>query len=181
MKASPRSRDTLLEAAMGLFARDGYFGVSEERLLKEAKVSRGILVYHFGNKAGLLQALLTQHIPDVQAILPVVLTSAQEIIPWIDSWTESLQTHTLWWRCFFRLSLHPETQQILESFSPYSDIFSQYRAGLRTYFSSKQIEQVEEEILSFEAFRLGISWAYLTHPDTYPIKQMKEVWAHKFS
>lgn len=181
MKASPRSRDTLLAAAMGLFATDGYFAVPEERLLQEAQVSRGILVYHFGNKAGLLQALLHQHIPEVQAILPSSSAPTQAIHPWIDAWTESLQTYTLWWRCFFRLSLHPETQQILESFAPYSDIFSQYRMGLRSYFSSNEFDKVEEEILSFEAFRLGISWAYLTHPDTYPLKQMKEVWAQKFS
>ena len=181
MKASPRSRDTLLEAAVSLFATDGYFGVSEERLLQEAKVSRGILVYHFGNKAGLLQALLYQHIPEVEAILPTSSGSPSDITPWVNAWIGSLEAHTLWWRCFFRLSLHPETQQILESFTPYSDIFSTYRTGLRTYFSSGQFEQVEEEILSFEAFRLGISWAYLTHPDTYPLKQMREVWVKKFS
>lgn len=181
MKASPRSRDMLLEAAIHLFATDGYFVVSEERLLQEAKVSRGILVYHFGNKEGLLQALLYQHVTEVKAILPTSTNSSSAIGPWIDSWVESLASHTLWWRCFFRLSLHPETQKRIESFGPFSDIFAQYRAGLRAYFSSKKLAQIEEEILSFEAFRLGISWAYLTHPDTYPLRQMKEVWAKKFS
>ncbi len=181
MKASPRARDKLLEAALLLFGKDGFFAVSEDDLIKEAKVSRGILVYHFGNKEGLLQEVLHSHIPQVRAVIPASDQAKGDISCWVDAWINSLHAYPHWWKCFFRLSLHPESQQWIESFKPFSETFALYREGLRTYFSSKEVDHIEEEILSFEAFRLGVSWAYLSHPDTYPIRQMKEAWENKFS
>ncbi len=51
-------RTQLIHAGLELFASDGYHAVATSRIAKEAGVSEGLIFRHFGNKAGLLDAIL---------------------------------------------------------------------------------------------------------------------------
>ena len=48
----------ILNAALELFANDGYNSVSTNRIAKQAGVSEGLIFKHFANKKGLLQAIM---------------------------------------------------------------------------------------------------------------------------
>lgn len=49
--------DRLVEIGRTLFSRDGFNGVSAERLVKQAGLTRGALYHHFGGKPGLFEAV----------------------------------------------------------------------------------------------------------------------------
>lgn len=51
-------KEKILHAALELFANDGYNAVSTSRIAKQAGVSEGLIFRHFGNKKGLLQAIM---------------------------------------------------------------------------------------------------------------------------
>jgi AcrR family transcriptional regulator len=58
--ARPRgeaTRQALLEAAVGVFARDGYHAVSTRTLASAAGVNQALIGYHFGGKMGLYLAV----------------------------------------------------------------------------------------------------------------------------
>ena len=55
----PRSR--LLRCALHLFAEHGYDAVGVQRVVEAAGVTKPTLYHHFGNKLGLLEALLQTH------------------------------------------------------------------------------------------------------------------------
>ena len=55
----PRSR--LLRCALHLFAEHGYDAVGVQRVVEAAGVTKPTLYHHFGNKLGLLEALLEAH------------------------------------------------------------------------------------------------------------------------
>ena len=53
-------QEAILQAALTLFAREGYHATSTSKVAKSAGVSEGLIFRHFGNKEGLLQAILAE-------------------------------------------------------------------------------------------------------------------------
>ncbi|MGB0368696.1 MAG: TetR/AcrR family transcriptional regulator [Flavobacteriales bacterium] len=51
-------QESILKAALRLFATQGYASTSTSKVAKEAGVSEGLIFRHFGNKEGLLNAIL---------------------------------------------------------------------------------------------------------------------------
>jgi AcrR family transcriptional regulator len=59
-EARPRgeaTREALIDAAIGVFARDGYHAVSTRSLASAAGVNQALIGYHFGGKMGLYLAV----------------------------------------------------------------------------------------------------------------------------
>jgi AcrR family transcriptional regulator len=67
---SDASRERILEAATELFATRGYAGAGVDRLAERSGIAKTAIYYHFGNKEGLLAAVLertaTQWIEGIQ-------------------------------------------------------------------------------------------------------------------
>ena len=53
-------QENILQAALILFAKEGYHATSTSKVAKAAGVSEGLIFRHFGNKEGLLQAILEE-------------------------------------------------------------------------------------------------------------------------
>lgn len=53
-------QEKIIQAALQLFANEGYNATSTSKVAKEAEVSEGLIFRHFGNKEGLLQAILEE-------------------------------------------------------------------------------------------------------------------------
>lgn len=51
-------KENILSAALELFANEGYNATPTSRIAREAGVSEGLIFRHFGNKAGLLRAIM---------------------------------------------------------------------------------------------------------------------------
>jgi AcrR family transcriptional regulator len=52
------TRVALVQAARELFARQGYAGTGTEEIVARARVTRGALYHHFGDKVGLFRAVM---------------------------------------------------------------------------------------------------------------------------
>jgi AcrR family transcriptional regulator len=57
---SSRTRRQILQAAVRRFANAGYAAASVQQIVGDAKVSKPALYYHFRDKAGLFQALVSE-------------------------------------------------------------------------------------------------------------------------
>ncbi|GAB4320449.1 MAG: hypothetical protein Kow00127_12730 [Bacteroidales bacterium] len=53
-------KDKIVESALQLFATEGFHATSTSRVARKAGVSEGLIFRHFGNKAGLLDAILKE-------------------------------------------------------------------------------------------------------------------------
>src|SRR5215469_4180014 len=67
------TRAAVLRAARELFAENGYTGTGTEDIVARARLTRGALYHHFGDKAGLFRAVME----DVAAELAYQLTAQQ--------------------------------------------------------------------------------------------------------
>ncbi len=72
----------ILNAALQLFANEGYYATSTSKIAKQAGVSEGLIFRHFNNKDGLLQAILEEGENRLRALLFDVImeTEAKQII-----------------------------------------------------------------------------------------------------
>lgn len=62
-------RSELLTSALRLFAAHGYDGVGVQQIVEAAGVTKPTLYHYFGNKRGLLEALLDERMGEVHAAL----------------------------------------------------------------------------------------------------------------
>ena len=56
----PNTRARLLKTAIGLFSRDGYNGVSVDKIVNAAGVNKRMVYHYFGNKENLYHAALLE-------------------------------------------------------------------------------------------------------------------------
>lgn len=64
----------IIQAALELFASEGYAATSTSKIARQAGVSEGLIFRHFESKQGLLDALIRHAEGRIQAIAEVVLT-----------------------------------------------------------------------------------------------------------
>jgi len=58
LKVMTNKKENILNAALELFAKEGFSATSTSKIAKKAGVSEGLIFRHFCNKDGLLQAIL---------------------------------------------------------------------------------------------------------------------------
>ncbi|MEO1257544.1 MAG: TetR/AcrR family transcriptional regulator [Bacteroidota bacterium] len=75
-------KEKILNAALELFANDGYNAVSTNKIATQAGVSEGLIFKHFVNKKGLLQAIMDDTERRLNEVLSHIIfeTAPKEVI-----------------------------------------------------------------------------------------------------
>ncbi|MDD2062344.1 TetR/AcrR family transcriptional regulator [Pseudomonas sp. 25571] len=97
------TRATLLSTARQVFSEHGYAGTSMDELTARAGLTRGALYHHFGDKKGLLAAVVEQIDGEVDARLNSISENAG------DAW-EGLRQRCL---AYLEMALEPDIQRIV--------------------------------------------------------------------
>nr|WP_281416517.1 TetR/AcrR family transcriptional regulator [Deinococcus aestuarii] len=92
-----------MDAARKAFAAKGYAAASMDELTAEAGLTRGALYHNFGDKKGLLQAVIDQ----IDAEMLVRMRAAHEQA--VDAWSGFLAEHI----AYIEMALEPEIQRIM--------------------------------------------------------------------
>ncbi|GGF81240.1 TetR family transcriptional regulator [Azorhizobium oxalatiphilum] len=97
------TRAKLIRAARKAFAEKGYAAASMDELTAEAGLTRGALYHNFGDKKGLLQAVIDQM--DAEMLLRMQVAQEQAETPWQAFVAEGV--------AYIEMSLEPEIQRIM--------------------------------------------------------------------
>ena len=97
------TRGKLIQAARKAFAIKGYAAASMDDLTRDAGLTRGALYHNFGDKKGLLQAVIDQI--DAEMLARMRETSSQAATPWLAFLTEGI--------AYIEMVLEPEIQCIM--------------------------------------------------------------------
>ncbi len=181
MKTSQRSKDHLIEVATKLFAEEGFGAVTETQLLDTAKVSRGILVYHFHDKTGVLREILRQQIPLFLQILPSkshISTPEDNLVFAIQRWISFLNEHKLFWQCYFPLTISPQYRPYIY-YPTLDDFYENYHQFLLNNFRQIHQHAPDKEVMAFEIFRKGLFSTFLTG-DAPSIHTLQRIWCNQF-
>jgi AcrR family transcriptional regulator len=110
----PDLRESILDAAEGLFSRHGFYGVTVRQVAAEAGVDTALIHYYFGAKRELFDSVFArraEHVNDlrVEALHayagahPGSMTFEGVIQAFIDPLIELSMTHDEGWKNYFRL------------------------------------------------------------------------------
>lgn len=69
-------QEKILNAALELFSKMGYANSSTSKIAKEAGVSEGLIFRHFGSKEGLLDAIVSMGLEDMERVILKIKTSS---------------------------------------------------------------------------------------------------------
>jgi len=99
-------KENILKAALQLFAQEGYYATSTSKVAKAAGVSEGLIFRHFGNKEGLLQAILEMGENRLKAMFVdiVMETDPREVIRKSITFTQGISKSEYdFWKLQFKL------------------------------------------------------------------------------
>ncbi|MEC4722716.1 TetR/AcrR family transcriptional regulator [Noviherbaspirillum sp. CPCC 100848] len=97
------TRSKLIKAAREAFATKGYAESSMDDLTAEAGLTRGALYHHFGDKKGLLQAVITQIDREMVERLAAIIEGAST------TWDGFVDENI----AYIKMALEPEIQRIM--------------------------------------------------------------------
>lgn len=97
------TRAKLIKAARQAFATKGFAESSMDELTAQAGLTRGALYHHFGDKKGLLEAVIAQIDGEMTARLTAIVDEAKT--PWDGFIDESI--------AYIEMALEPEIQRIV--------------------------------------------------------------------
>lgn len=99
-------QEKILQAALELFAKEGYNATSTNRVAKRAGVSEGLIFRHFGNKEGLLEAIMKEGEKKLKTLVFDIImeTEPKEVIRKTIEMTNKIEVSDYdFWKLQFKL------------------------------------------------------------------------------
>jgi AcrR family transcriptional regulator len=163
------------EAALKLFAEEGYHGASISKLAKKANISKGLVYNYYESKEDIVRDILEEGIQKMLAGLDrnndgVLEPSEMEY--YIHEIFNILKANPEFWKLYFSISLQPAIYNLVkEKIAELSDpIFTM----AINYFKKQGFKNPETETMIFGALLDGIGFHFILDPENYPIEQIKQ-------
>ncbi|MEM6766728.1 MAG: TetR/AcrR family transcriptional regulator [Bacteroidota bacterium] len=181
MSASTRTGEHILSVAIRLFAEYGYAVTTQEDIAKEAGVAKGLVSYFFHGKEGILLAALKEVKEELAHIchFSEALTPPQQLDQLVDSFCQSYKEKYLLWKMYIPLTISENTREWTR-FQAENEFQKLYRPLLHKLLSSLGHQDVDRNILQFEAMRKGALLMCLEGEETISIQHIAENWKALF-
>jgi AcrR family transcriptional regulator len=163
------SRTKILTAALHLFADNGYESTSVKQIAAAAGVAQGLLYSHFDGKEGLLRAIFTQSIHDVQASFAQAAGGTGDPIErQIRAAFTVLRERELFWRLSYGVRLQ---RSVVKALGPQmANWTADIRTQLEQTFRSLGAADPAVEAAILFALIDGIAQHFILNPDEYPLE-----------
>ena len=128
----------IVEVALNLFAHQGYASTPTSQIAQEAGVSEGLIFRHFASKEGLLDAIISMGLKEVQDLAPPILKEKdpkQVLSKAIELPARLVRNHPQFWK--LQASLKYQQQGMAQKYDD-SDILFQLKAAVEQAF--RQLE-----------------------------------------
>jgi len=165
----------IMEAALELFANDGYHATSISNIARKANISKGLLYNYFKSKEHLLEEIAKKGFEEVYMNLDStrdgILTEA-EFVSFIDKLIEGVILNRQFWKLYYSLMLQPGVMELLMKY--FKEMFENFNHFFFTYFSNQEYEKPMDETIFFSAVTEGALMQYLFSPLEYDLTLIKK-------
>lgn len=172
------TKESLLKAALNVFATNGYHGSSIADIAKEAKVSKALFYHYFDNKNDLLVIFAKQRLEEWTPLienLEMIQDPKKRVAFLINFVLGELETRSDWLRFLYMLYLSTEgIAAIQEAMKKYKDQFDRLFIAERQLYKDLGYADPEMEATYLRSVLQGISLEYLLSGKNYPLQTMKE-------
>lgn len=172
------TKEALLNAALSVFATNGYHGSSIAAIAKQAKVSKALFYHYFDSKHDLLVIFVKQRLAEWTPLierLESIEDPKQRVIFLIDFVLNELESRSDWLRFLYMLYLTKEgTLAIQEAMQQQAAEFDRLFKAERKLFRQLGFSDPNNEAAYLRSVLQGISLEYLLSGGNYPLKNMKD-------
>jgi AcrR family transcriptional regulator len=168
-------KQQILDAALKLFANNGYHSTSIAMIAKEAEISKGLAYNYFESKEELLKKIVFDGIdslleifdPDKDGIL-----TKEELKYFIDKTFEYISKNIEYWRLYFSILIQPEVFKLFEN--KLWEILEPLMTIMVNYFKKLGIKDPGVEARFFGALMDGLTLNYIMDPHGFPVEAIKK-------
>jgi AcrR family transcriptional regulator len=175
-------KDQVLDAALHVFAEEGYHSASVSRIAKRAGVSKGLMYNYFQSKEEVLLTLVRDLFDYVMKVLKIepdeAFTQArfEEIIALS---IDVPKNEPKRWKLYMSLAFQAEVAELLmQEMAPR---FGGYMQSMSQYFQNKGYEDPVAAMRIFSALLDGVQMHYLLDPKGFPAEKAKQFLIKQFA
>ena len=174
-------RAIILDAALHVFAEEGYHAASISRVSKYAGMSKGLLYNYFESKEELLDQVLGD-LFDVEAQIAIELVSEEftkdTFKKFVQYSIKLLKSRPKAWKLYFSMATQPEVLSIIEKrFSKESAIFQQ---RILSFFEAQGHENPVLQMQFFFITFGGLKMQYILRPEACPVDELEALIIKQF-
>jgi AcrR family transcriptional regulator len=171
-----QSMETIREAALELFAKNGFHNTSMNAIAKNAKVSKGLIYNYFESKEALLENIINQAIHTGEEFVQRHFSEPQDPEEMLLSLINGI---------FAQIKLNPRYFKLLMALSLQDEIMERFEHQIQNH-SKKDLDQLIDlfnqlkipnprmEAMHFAAILDGVVLHYMYMEDLYPLDEMRD-------
>jgi AcrR family transcriptional regulator len=176
------SRQKIMDAALEVFAKQGYHSATVDAIAKTAGISKGLMYNYFKSKEdvlqelmlGMMEALMCEYMP----LKPEEKFTEDDIINFINVGIDLVLEKPHYWKLYFSVALQPEVMSIV--FDKMMEMGQPYMIAMNEYFRDKGVENPEVMMRYFSAVMDGIQFHCMLDPKTFPAEEVKKLLIKQF-
>jgi AcrR family transcriptional regulator len=176
------SKQKILDAALEVFAKQGYHSSTVESIAKTAGISKGLMYNYFKSKEdmlnelmiGMMEALMCELMP----LKPGKKFTKKDIINFISVGIDLVLEKPYYWKLYFSVAMQPEVMNIV--FDKMMELGQPYFIGITQYYKEKGIKNPEVMMRYLSAVMDGVQFHCMLDPKNFPAKEVKNLLIKQF-
>ena len=177
------SKQKILDAALEVFARDGYHSSTVSSIANTAGISKGLLYNYFKSKEDVLNELMLglfdEFMAELLPLKPGEKIQKEHLINFINKSVDLVLEKPKFWKLYFGIFVQPDVmtmlmKEVMEKVYP-------YMISLAQYFKEKGEEDPIATMRYFSAIMDGIQFHIILDPDTFPAEKIKQMIIKQFT
>lgn len=174
-------KEAILDAALHVFAEEGYHGASIAKVSQRAKISKGLLYNYFISKEELLHKLIEALFDDEMKASKKYLESPltpQKFSGYIDHIFEVIIKKPQQWKLYFSISTQPEVIAVVAK--KYQKEQVQFTQVMLEFFKKQKLKNPELQLQYFFATLGGMKMQCMMNPKGFQREEMKKMIVQQF-
>lgn len=176
------NKEKILQTALSLFAEQGYDRTPTSQIAREAGVSEGLIFRHFGNKAGLLAAIIREGLTLIAETMQPYDNAAigprAAIAQHIERSFRLMRSHENFWRLAHKVRFQPAVQDLAAA--QLEEVNTFIISNLTEHFEKAGAARPDLEAQLLFALIDAITLHYLADPAKYPLDDMKSLLLERY-
>jgi AcrR family transcriptional regulator len=180
-KIREEKRSQIMEVALELFSKEGYYSTPISKIAREAGISKGLMYNYFESKEELMLVVLKKGMDQLAELFDPnndgVLTG-EEFDYFVERSFEAVIKNPTYWRLYFGILMQAGIYEMINE--TYQSVLEDSMKLLLDYYEERGVEDPMGEALLFGAVMDGICMNYLLNPDLFPLMDLKQKIIDKF-
>ena len=171
-------RQVILNAALELFAENGYHSTPISAIAKKAGVSKGLIYNYFKSKEEILLVLYEQYIDLISNLMDQNKDNEitnEEMERFFRLLTESMEKDNHYWKLYFHLSMQREVLELMRTRMRTGETLLKYAQLTYQYFADR-FPNPQSQMLLFSFIIKGFSLQYVLSPESVPQEEIEPFW-----